>query len=168
MVSRIKVVNDPGELVSIFHAADTDVKRKLLLDLSTNWITLPVIEERYGKEGKKSLLYLDKIKMIETQWITGDNGPEKAYHTYYTSVQINMMGSLNELADVIYAATLSDEDLQKYEEKIRAMMKGNEGVFIGDISESLNISQTLIKGIVKRSSILEIKGYKIELANGVQ
>ncbi len=168
MVSRIKVVNEPGELVSIFHAADTDVKRKLLLDLSTNWITLPVIEERYGKEGKKSLLYLDKIKMIETQWITGDNGPEKAYHTYYTSVQINMIGSLNELADVIYAATLSDEDLQKYEEKIRAMMKGNEGVFIGDISESLNISQTLIKGIVKRSSILEIKGYKIELANGVQ
>ncbi len=168
MVSRIKVVNEPGELVSIFHAADTDVKRKLLLDLSTNWITLPVIEERYGKEGKKSLLYLDKIKMIETQWITGDKGPEKAYHTYYTSVQINMIGSLNELADVIYAATLSDEDLQKYEEKIRAMMKGNEGVFIGDISESLNISQTLIKGIVKRSSILEIKGYKIELANGVQ
>ncbi|MGC8608310.1 MAG: ArsR family transcriptional regulator [Thermoplasmata archaeon] len=168
MVSRIKVVNDAGELVSIFHAADTDVKRKLLLDLSTNWITLPVIEEKYGKEGKKSLLYLDKIKMIETQWITGENGPEKAYHTYYTSVQINMIGSLNELADIIYAATLSDDDLQKYEEKIRGMMKGNEGVFIGDISESLNISQTLIKGIVKRSGILEIKGYKIELANGVQ
>lgn len=35
MISRIKVVNDVGELVSIFHAADTDVKRRLLLDLST-------------------------------------------------------------------------------------------------------------------------------------
>ncbi len=33
MASRIKVVNDVGELVTIFHAADTDIKRRLLLDL---------------------------------------------------------------------------------------------------------------------------------------
>ncbi|WP_297215581.1 ArsR family transcriptional regulator [Thermoplasma sp.] len=168
MVSRIKVVNDPGELVSIFHAADSEIKRKLLLDLSTGWITLPVIEQKYGKEGRKALLYLDKIKMIETQWITGQNGPEKAYHTYYTNVQINIMGSLSELSDIIYAATLSDEQLGEYEEKIRSMMKNGEGVFLGDVSDALGISQTLIRGIVKRSSILEIKGYKIELVSGAE
>jgi len=164
MVNRIKVINDVGELVTIFHAADTDVKRKLLLDLSTGWITMPQIDEKYGREGRKSLLYLDKIKMIESQWITGNNGPEKAYHTYYTNVQINLIGSMSDLSDIIYATTLSDEQLQEYENKIKAMMTDG-GVFIGDVVDSLHISQTLLKGLVNRSGILYIKGYRIEMEN---
>ncbi len=164
MVNRIKVINDVGELVTIFHAADTDTKRKLLLDLSTGWITMPQIDEKYGKEGRKSLLYLDKIKMIESQWITGNKGPEKAYHTYYTNVQINLIGSMSDLSDIIYATTLNDEQLQEYENKIKSMME-NGGVFIGDVSDSLNISQTLLKGIVNRSGLLYIKGYRIEMVN---
>jgi len=162
MVSRIKVVNDVGELVSIFHAADSDIKRRLIIDLSTGWVTLPTIEEKYGIEGKRALYYLDKIKMIESQWMTGDNGPEKAYHIYYTNVQINIMGTLEELADIIYAATLDEKMLQDYEQKIQEMLKPNEGVFVGDVSEKLGISQTLLRGIIRRSNILQIKGYKIE------
>lgn len=162
MVSRIKVVNDVGELVSIFHVADTDVKRRLLIDLSTGWITMPDIEEKYGQEGKKALYYLDKIKMIESQWMTGEKGPEKTYHTYYTNVQINIMGTLEELADIIYAATISDDNLEEYENRIIDMTQPGEGVFIGDVSEKLEISQTLLRGIIKRSSVLHIKGYKIE------
>ncbi len=162
MVSRIKVVNDVGELVSIFHVADTDVKRRLLIDLSTGWITLPAIEEKYGTEGKRALYYLDKIKMIESQWMTGEKGPEKTYHTYYTNVQINIMGTLEELADIIYAATISDDRLEEYENEIVSMTKPDEGVFIGDASEKLAISQTLLRGLIKRSSVLQIKGYKIE------
>ncbi|WP_337861075.1 ArsR family transcriptional regulator [Ferroplasma sp.] len=165
MVNRIKVINDVGELVTIFHAADTEVKRKLLLDLSTGWVTMPQIDEKYGTEGKKSLLYLDKIRMIESQWITGNKGPEKAYHTYYTNVQINLIGSMSDLSDIIFATTLNDEQLQDYEGKITGMMV-NGGVFVGDVADSLKISQTLLKGIVNRSSILTIKGYKIELVNG--
>jgi len=163
MVSRIKVVNDIGELVSIFHAADTDVKRRLLLDLASSWVTMPQIDEKYGALGKKALLYLDKIKLIESQWITSEKGPEKAYHTYYTSVQINLLGSMGELADIIYATTFSDADLDKYESEIKGMMVNGEGVFLGEVAEKLSISQTLLRGIVKRSSILQIKGFKIEL-----
>ena len=165
MVNRIKVINDVGELVTIFHAADTDVKRKLLLDLSTGWITMQQIDEKYGIEGKKSLHYLDKIRMIESQWITGNKGPEKAYHTYYTNVQINLIGSMTDLSDIIFATTLKDEQLQEYEDKIIAMMT-NGGVFVGDVADSLKISQTLLKGIVNRSSVLTIKGYRIEMENG--
>ena len=167
MVSRIKVVNDVGELVSIFHAADSEVKRKLLLDLSTSWITMHQIEEKYGKEGKRALLYLDKIKLIESQWMTGERGPEKAYHTYYTNVQINLIGSMSELADIIFATTLSDEKLGNYEDRIIGMMPDTEGVFIGDAAESLDISQTLLRGIIKRSNVLQIKGYKIEKVSGI-
>ena len=162
MAGRIKVINEPGDLVSIFRAADTDVKRKLLIDLSTSWITLPNIQEKYGVEGKKALHYLDKIKMLESQWITGSNGPEKGYHTYYNNVQINIMGTMEELADIIYATNLPDSHLEEYENEIIGMMSGNDGVFMGEIAERLGITQTFLRGIVKRSNILQIKGFKIE------
>ena len=167
MVSRIKVVNDVGELVSIFHAADSDTKRRLLLDLSTSWITMPVIEQKYGNEGKRGLLYLDKIKLIESQWMTGEKGPEKAYHTYYTSVQINLLGTMSELADIIYATALTENQLLDYESKIQKMIIDSEGVFLGDVAESLDVSQALLRGIVKRSNLLQIKGYKIAMVSGV-
>ncbi|MCL5782464.1 MAG: ArsR family transcriptional regulator [Candidatus Thermoplasmatota archaeon] len=167
MVSRIKVVNDVGELVSIFHAADSDTKRRLLLDLSTSWITMPVIEQKYGTEGKRGLLYLDKIKLIESQWMTGEKGPEKAYHTYYTSVQINLLGTMSELADIIYATALTENQLLDYEGKIQKMIIDSEGVFLGDVAESLDVSQALLRGIVKRSNLLQIKGYKIAMVSGV-
>lgn len=163
MVSRIKVVNDVGELVSIFHAADTDVKRKLLIDLSTGWITLPKIEEKYGIEGKRALHYLDKIKMTESQWVTGEGGPEKAYHTYYTNVQINLIGGMEELADIIYATTMSEKKLEEYEAEIKKMIVPGEGVFLGDVTDKLQFSQTLLRGLIRRSSSLTIKGYKIDL-----
>jgi predicted DNA-binding ArsR family transcriptional regulator len=163
MVSRIKVVNDVGELVSIFHAADTDVKRKLLIDLSTGWITLPKIEEKYGIEGKRALHYLDKIKMTESQWVTGEGGPEKAYHTYYTNVQINLIGGMEELADIIYATTMSEKKLEEYEDEIKKMIVPGEGVFLGDVTDKLQFSQTLLRGLIRRSSSLTIKGYKIDL-----
>jgi predicted DNA-binding ArsR family transcriptional regulator len=163
MVSRIKVVNDVGELVSIFHAADTDVKRKLLIDLSTGWITLPKIEEKYGIEGRRALHYLDKIKMTESQWVTGEGGPEKAYHTYYTNVQINLIGGMEELADIIYATTMSEKKLEEYEDEIKKMIVPGEGVFLGDVTDKLQFSQTLLRGLIRRSSSLTIKGYKIDL-----
>ncbi len=163
MVVRIKVVNDVGELVSIFHAADSEIKRKLLTDLSSDWVTMDKIEKEYGQKGKRALTYLDKIKMIESQWITGPNGPEKAFHTYYTNVQINIMGTMSELSDIIYATTISEETLEEYENTITGMMT-EEGVFLGDAADKLGISQILLKGIVRRSNILHIKGYKIEKA----
>ena len=79
-------------------------------------------------------------------------------------MKINLIGSMSDLSDIIYATTLSDEQLQDYENKIKDLMTGG-GVFIGDVSDSLNISQTLLKGIVNRSGILYIKGYRIEMEN---
>ncbi len=119
------------------------------------------IEEKYGADGKKALLYLDKIKLIETQWTTGSNGPEKAYHTYYSSVQINLIGSMADLSDIIYATTMSYDELSNYENKIISMMENNS-IFIGDAIDKLGVSQTFLKGIINRSSVLQIKGYKIE------
>ena len=45
-----------------------------------------------------------------------------------------------DLSDKIFATTLNDEQLQSYEEKIIAMM-ANGGVFVGDVADSLKISE---------------------------
>ncbi|HKJ96860.1 MAG TPA: ArsR family transcriptional regulator, partial [Thermoplasmataceae archaeon] len=67
----------------------------------------------------------------------------------------------------IYATTLKEEQLVDYEGQIKEMMGAEKGVFVGDVAEKLSISQTLLRGIVKRSNILQIKGYKIELVSGI-
>jgi predicted DNA-binding ArsR family transcriptional regulator len=72
------------------------------------------------------------------------------------------MGTMTELADIIFATNLSDEKLEEYENELIEMMNETEGVFLGEASEKLGISQTFLRGIVKRSSILQIKGFKIE------
>ncbi|EQD66229.1 ArsR transcriptional regulator, partial [mine drainage metagenome] len=85
------------------------------------------------------------------------------YHTYYTNVQINLIGGMEELADIIYATTMSEKKLEEYEEEIKKMIVPGEGVFLGDVTDKLKFSQTLLRGLIRRSSSLTIKGYKIDL-----
>ena len=77
------------------------------------------------------------------------------------------MGTMEELADIIYATTMSENDLEGYENQIRGMITPPEGVFIGEAAEKLAISQTLLRGIIRRSSILNLKGYKIEISDDI-
>ena len=74
---------------------------------------------------------------------------------------------MSELADIIYATTLTDEQLMDFESKIQNMITDSEGVFLGDVAESLDVSQALLRGIVKRSNVLQIKGYKIANVNDI-
>lgn len=161
-MSRIKVINDVSELAAILHSCDTKVKKDVFSEISKGWVTEEEIAEKYGKEGLEAIRYFEKIKLVETQWQTTPRGPTKAYHTYYTSVQMNLTIPIIELGDVIYASTLSDKTLKEYEDKILEIIGNNKaGVFIGDLIRELSISQTLLKSIIKRSSKLDIKGHNI-------
>jgi len=158
---RIKVVNDVGDLVSIFHVADSDVKRKVFQEVTLKWCTMEEIKEKYAEEGKEALTYLEKIKLVETQWKTTPEGPKKIYHTYYSIIQINISCSIMEISDIIYAATMTKKDIENYENKIRNVIKGDEGVFFGDAVENLKVSEILLRGVIKRSTNFEIKGHRI-------
>ncbi|EQD74906.1 ArsR transcriptional regulator [mine drainage metagenome] len=70
---------------------------------------------------------------------------------------------MEELADIIYATTMSEKKLEEYEEEIKKMIVPGEGVFLGDVTDKLKFSQTLLRGLIRRSSSLTIKGYKIDL-----
>ena len=166
VMNRIKVVNDVADLVSILHAVDTDVKKQVFDDITKRWVPLDEIEDKYGDDGREALLYLEKNKLVETQWETTAEGPRKVYHTYYSAVQINVSIPIMDIGDILYASTLNEKILREYEDKIKILMGDGRSVFIGEVIESLGVSQLFLKSIVKRSNNLEIKGQRVELVEG--
>ena len=165
-MNRIKVINEPSELVSVFRAVDTDLKREIFKDNSIEWRTVNYIEEKFGKEGKKALRVFEKMMLVETRWQQPSEDaaskPVKAYHTYYSSFHINTSASVFEISDIISAAGMTDKDFKKIEDKIIEKV-GDEGVFSGDISEEFNYSATMLKALIKRSPKLDYRGHRIEL-----
>jgi predicted DNA-binding ArsR family transcriptional regulator len=168
-MNRIKVVNEAADLVAIFRAVDTDVKKEVLKEVALDWRTAREIEDKFGAEGKSALNLFDKMKLVETRWqqpVPGQNtsptaGPEKAYHTYYSSFQITASCPIYEISDVLAVAVMPEPKFKKLEEKVFKAV-GTEGKFAGDIAEEMKVSQTMMKSIVKRSSKLEYRGHRIE------
>ena len=164
-MERIKVVNDPSELVFVFRAVDTDIKREVFKEISVGWRTAKEIEDKFGADGRQALILFNKMKLVETRWQQPPEGsqekPVKAYHTYYSSFHINTSRTVYEISDVISAAGISDKEFRKVEKKIMDMI-GEEGLFAGDVSEALKISPTMLKSLVKRSSKFDYRGHRIE------
>ena len=164
-MNRIKVVNDPSELVSTFRAVDTDIKREVFKEISAGWKTAQEIEDKFGAEGPLALRLFNKMKLVETRWQQPPEGsqmkPVKAYHTYYSAFHINTSCSVFEISDVIAAAGMSEKDYKKVEAKILKLI-GTEGMFAGDVAEELKISQTMLKSLVKRSAKFDYRGHRIE------
>jgi len=147
-MNRIKVVSEPAELVPILRAVDTEVKRDVFKEVSTDWRTLKQIEEKFGKEGVDAITFFEKMKLVETKWQTSATlQPEKAYHAFYSSFHIN-------------AAMMPEKDYAKIEKQVFDMV-GEEGKFAGDVAESLKVSQTMLKALVKRSARLDFRGHRV-------
>ena len=160
--SRIKVVNEIGDLVSVFYSCNTEVKKKVFQEITKKWCTLEEIEEKYGEEGVSALKYLENIKFVETQWITTDSGVVRAYHTYYDLFQITLTIPIMEASEVLQVITMPEEDFQEWETKIIEIVK-TENSFIGYLVEKLGISQIMLRALIKRSDKLDIKGMRVEV-----
>ena len=161
--SRIKVVSDIGDLVSVFHACDSEIKKKVFIEITKRWCTMEEIEEKYGEEGVDALKYLEKIKLVETQWVTAESGVKKAYHTYYDLFQINLSLPIIEAAEVIRVITMSDDEFKEWEEKIIETIGPEKAIFLGDLVEKLGVSQIMLRGLIRRSTKIEIKGMRVEV-----
>lgn len=161
-MNRIKVINEPSELVPMLRAVDTKVKREVLKEVTLEWRTAKEIESKFGEEGKEAIRFFEKMKLVETKWqSTGGNYPEKAYHTYYNSFHINASWPVYEISDVLSAAMMPEEEFDELEEKILKLV-GAEGKFSGDVAEKLGITSTMLKSLVKRSIRLDFRGHRIE------
>ncbi len=160
---RIKVVNEISDLVPVLRAVDTPLKLKLLQRLSESWLTPDDIQTEFGKEGVKVLSLFEKLKLVDTRWVTRDGrkAPDKSYHTYYATININTTAPLAEVSEILSIASMDDREYAKLEQKIYDAV-GDGGRFFSDVAEQLGMSPTRLKGLVKRSDKLEYRGHRIE------
>jgi predicted DNA-binding ArsR family transcriptional regulator len=163
---RIKVVNEISELVPVLRAVDTPVKLKLLQRLSESWLTADDVQREFGKEGVKALTLFEKLKLVDTRWVAreGRRTPDKSYHSYYSTVNINTTAPLGEVSEILAIASMEEKEYAKLEQKIFDAV-GETGRFFSDVAEELGMSPTRLKGLVKRSDKLEYRGHRIERFN---
>ena len=160
-MNRIKVVSDPAELVPILRAVDTEVKRSVFRDLSTDWLTPKQVELKYGPEGVEALTFFEKVKLVETKWQTGASMyPEKAYHAFYSAFHINASCPVQEISDILGVAMMPEKDYRKIEDRIFKVV-GDDGKFMGDMADELKVTPTMLKALVKRSHRLDFRGHRI-------
>ena len=162
-MNRIKVINEPSELVPMLRSVDTPVKRDVLKEVTLEWRTADEIEKKYGPEGKDAIVFFEKMKLVESRWLsTNGNYPEKSFHTYYTSFHINAQWPVYEISDVLAAAMMSEEEYAKVEKKILDEV-GTDGRFSGDVAEALGMTSTMLKSLVRRSVKMDFRGHRIEI-----
>jgi predicted DNA-binding ArsR family transcriptional regulator len=165
-MKRIKVINEPSELVPMLMAMDTQIKRDVFNEISKDWLTLAQIEEQFGEDGTNALRFFEKMKLVDTMWQTSsENKQEKAFHTYYMSFHINTSCPVHEISDVLSVAVMPDEGYDELEQKI-VDLAGEEGEFAGNILEHMQITPTMLKSLVKRSEKLEYRGHRVERIKG--
>jgi predicted DNA-binding ArsR family transcriptional regulator len=160
---RIKVVNEISDLVPVLRAVDSPLKLKLLQRLSDSWVTAEDVQKEFGKEGLKVLTLFEKLKLVDTRWVAreGKHAPEKSYHTYYGTININTTAPLAEVSEVLAIASMDDREYAKLETRIYDAI-GETGRFFSDVAEQLGMTATRLKGLVKRSDKLEYRGHRIE------
>ena len=164
---RIKVVNDVSDLVPILRAVGTPIRLRVVQRLGEEWLTLEDIEREFGEEGKKALAFVEKLRLIDTRWVAreGRKQPDKSYHFYYSTININTTSPLAEMSEVLAIATMPPKEYEKLEQRIYAAV-GEEGRFFSDVAEELKMSPTRLKALVKRSEKLEYRGHRIERFRG--
>ncbi|HZY92676.1 MAG TPA: ArsR family transcriptional regulator [Thermoplasmata archaeon] len=160
---RIKVVNDISELVPILRAVDTPLKLKLVQRLADSWLTEEDVVKEFGGDGAKALNFFEKLKLIDTRWVAreGRRTPDKSYHFYYSTININTTAPLQEVSEILAIASMSPKDYEKLERRIFEAV-GDAGRFFSDVAEELGMTATRLKGLVKRSDKLEYRGHRIE------
>ncbi len=164
-MNRIKVINEPSDLVPLLRCVDTDVKKEVFKNLAIDWLTAREIGDRYGEEGTVALRLFEKMRLVETKWQAGEGQPVKAYHSFYTSLHISASSPVHEISDVLQVAVMSDPEYARMEDEIYRAV-GEEGKFAGDLAEELAMSQIMLKSLIKRSFRLDFRGHRIERFDG--
>lgn len=160
-MNRIKVINEPSDLVPILRAVDSEVKKEVFKTLTHDWLTAGEIQDKYGAEGVEALHLFEKMRLVETKWQTGDGAPTKAYHSFYTSLHISASSPVVEISDVLQVAMMPEVEYRALEERIHQAV-GKSGKFAGDLAEELRMTQVMLKSVIKRSSRLDFRGHRVE------
>jgi predicted DNA-binding ArsR family transcriptional regulator len=167
MGKRTRIINDPSDLVPLLLAFGSEVHKRVFEELCCDWRTEAELSEIMGDESgvHRSLDLLKKSGLAETKWKTPKPGetPVKEYHSSYSRIQANFVCSLEDLSELIYLTSMSEDELRESTEKIEEVVaKGNTSV--NNLSRELDLSQAFIRGAAKRAEKLAVRGQRIELS----
>ena len=161
-MKRVKLINDPAEIVALFRAVDTEKRRSIMTVLSEGWTMISKLGADYGDEAHEVITYFEKFKLIESRWeVNSETGrPEKSYRTFYNAFQISTSLTFDEAQELLTVVLMSEKEFKALESRIVEMI-GTDGTFANDISRDLNITSLTLKGLVRRSVEFDFKGHNI-------
>ena len=161
-MKRVKLINDPAELVALFRAVDSEIRRNVLSTLAEGWTMISDLLNKYGDESADIIAYFEKFKLIESRWeVNSETGrPEKSYRTFYNAFQISTSLTFDETQELLTVVLMSNKEFEKLESKIVELI-GEEGTFANDVGRDLEVSSLTLKGLVRRSVKFDFKGHNI-------
>ena len=161
-MKRVKLINDPAELVALFRAIDSEERRDVMTTLSEGWTMISALIEKYGQDAHGAITYFEKFKIVESRCEVNDETvrPEKSYRTFYNAFQISTSLTFDEAQELLTVVLMSEKEFNNLESKIIKMI-GSDGTFANDVSKELNLSSLTLKGLVRRSVEFDFKGHNI-------
>jgi predicted DNA-binding ArsR family transcriptional regulator len=163
-MARVKVVNEASDLVGLLSAVDTPTKRDVFVALTSGWESERTIESRFGLNGRQALSLFEKQELLDSRWEPSPEGPHKLYHARYSSFKIDTTAPMVELSEVLSVAMMEGGAYREAEEAL-SLLAVPGGVNVIDAAARMSVSQTMLRALVKRSSKLELKGFRI-VSNG--
>jgi len=156
-MKRVKLINDPAELVALFRAIDSEERRNVMTTLSEGWTMISALIEKYGQGAYGAITYFEKFKLVESRWEVNDKTgrPEKSYRTFYNAFQISTSLTFDEAQELLTVVLMTEKEFKIVE------MIGSDGIFANDVSKELNVSLLTLKGLVRRSVKFDFKGHNI-------
>ncbi len=161
-MKRVKLINDPAELVALFRAVDSDERRNVLSTLAEGWTMISTLVEKYGAGAHDAIIYFEKFKLVESRWeVNNETGrPEKGYRTFYNAFQISTSLTFDEAQELLTVVLMTEKEFKSLESKIVELI-GLEGTFANDVSRDLEVTSLTLKGLVRRSVKFDFKGHNI-------
>jgi predicted DNA-binding ArsR family transcriptional regulator len=165
MGKRTRIINEPSDLVPLLRAFGSDSHKKVFDTLQKDWKTGEEIEKEVGYAANESLDLLKKSGLVESKWRMPEVGkkPEKEYHSSYSRVHLNFQCSVEDISDLIMITFKSDSEIRNYVEMIeKEVLNGNQSM--NGLQRVVDKTIMFIRGVARRSSILAVKGQRIEIA----
>ena len=162
MGKRIRLINDPSDLVPLLRTFGSRTHKSVFDELSNEWMTKEELEVNHS-DVKTSLVILKKSGLIESRWRMPEPGktPDKEYHISYTKAQANFQCSIEDLSDLIMLTFKNDDSIYEFIESIENEVKSGNQSMTG-LSRTLDKNPMYIRGAAKRSLNLSVKGQRIE------
>ncbi len=169
MGKRTRIVNEPSDIVPLLRAFGSENHKKVFDCLQKDWKTEDEIEAEAGFKVNESLDLLKKSGLVESKWRMPEAGkkPKKEYHSSYSRVHLNFQCSVEDISDLIMITFKSDSEIKNYVDIIeKEVIQGNQSM--NGLQRIVDKSIMFIRGVARRSSILAVKGQRIELAGEIE